>query len=330
MNLVDLLDEGGLKQDEWSLTAPTFGKEGQLTVVGWSGKSGSKKFYILKCVKCSQDNELLGEGYFKSVAASLRKGHLPCACSSKPQWSSFQYTLLCERKSSALGHTFLGFDGKISGQHTRLKMHCDHHGIWTTGTINGLLNMSNGCPSCKPLLISEANTKPDAIMIESFFNTNCFHSDTKFWRSDRKDSRGCKNYWIMQCPECGEKGEALTGDFQKGNRSCGCSPHRQKEAYINCLLDNSVAVGIKFGIAKNSVLRAKQQDTASIYDIQNISVFKFTTVEDCKAAERECKRELQTGVISKVELLDGYTETTYIHNLDKIKQIYKKHGGVEI
>ena len=40
MNLEDVLDpEYGLQQDAWSLSKPTFGEEGQLEVVGWSGKS---------------------------------------------------------------------------------------------------------------------------------------------------------------------------------------------------------------------------------------------------------------------------------------------------
>jgi hypothetical protein len=43
-----------------------------------------------------------------------------------------------------------------------------------------------------------------------------------------------------------------------------------------------------------------------------------------------CKKELETGIIPKQELPDGYTETTYIYNLDKIKQIYMEYGGVEI
>lgn len=66
MNLSELIDDNGLQQDEWSLTKPKFGKEGQLEVVGWGGrfKSIGVKFYILKCKKCNQDTELFGEGVF--------------------------------------------------------------------------------------------------------------------------------------------------------------------------------------------------------------------------------------------------------------------------
>ena len=64
MNLEDVLDpEYGLQQDAWSLSKPTFGEEGQLEVVGWSGIQGRIKLYVLKCDKCSQGSELFGEGY---------------------------------------------------------------------------------------------------------------------------------------------------------------------------------------------------------------------------------------------------------------------------
>jgi len=74
LNLIDLLDEDGLKQDEWSLTAPKFGSEGQLTVVGWSGKTNGNKFYILKCGACSEDPELFAGGYFISLKGGLLRG----------------------------------------------------------------------------------------------------------------------------------------------------------------------------------------------------------------------------------------------------------------
>ena len=44
MNLEDLIDENGLQQDEWSLTNPVFGEDGQLEVVGYNGKKKARKF----------------------------------------------------------------------------------------------------------------------------------------------------------------------------------------------------------------------------------------------------------------------------------------------
>lgn len=53
MNYSDLQQ---IQQDEWSLSRPTFvtPKGGILTVVGWSGKRGHNKCYIVECTECKK------------------------------------------------------------------------------------------------------------------------------------------------------------------------------------------------------------------------------------------------------------------------------------
>lgn len=332
MNLEDVVDpEYGLQQDEWSSTIPTFGKDNQLTVVGRSrrDKSSGVKFYILKCDKCSQDTELFGEGYFSSRKGDLVKGAIPCGCSGSPRWTGEQYSVICSRKANELDYKFLGFVGEWKAQNTKIKMSCDKHGEWNSGTIASLISMGAGCPGCKSESISKFHKKSDDVMIQSFLDTGAFHPNTKFWRSDRKDSRGVKVYWFMSCPECGKAGESFSGDLQQGKRPCACNMHRQQKAYVNWVVDIcNNAVAIKFGITSNSDRRIKEQDSKSAYTLKQHSIYQFPDVASCKQAERECKRELECGVLNKTEMLDGYTETTWCHNLDKIISIYIKYGGV--
>lgn len=332
MNLVDLVNEGGLLQDKWSLTRPKFGKDGQLEVMGWSGKvKGGQKFYVLKCSKCSQDRELFGEGYFRSVKGSLvNLSQVPCGCARSFDWSKEQYAVLCESKAKELGYTFLGFEGEWKGQKTKIKMLCEKHGEWSSGIINNLVNKDQGCPGCRADVTAVGSKKPNDVMIDSFFSSGAFHPDTEFWRSDRKDSRGKKIYWYMSCPECGEVGESISGNLQQGNRPCGCSKHRQQECYINWVVDDhNNAVAIKFGIARDSKQRVKQQDSKAAYTLTQHSVYEFPDVTSCKKAERECKQKLECGILTKEEMPDGYTETTSIRNLIKIIETYKRSGGVE-
>lgn len=330
MNLEDVVDpEYGLQQDEWGLSRPKFGKEGQVEVVGWSGKSGTHKHYIIKCSKCSQDTELFGDGYFRSEKGSLVRGCVPCGCAFNPKWSKDQYTVLCSRKATQLGYTFLGFVGEWKGQTTKIKMLCEKHGEWATGTINTLTCSGAGCSMCGFDITAQAITKPDGIMIKSFFASGSFHPDTKFWRSERTTKQGYKGYWHMSCPECGETGDATCTNLQKGARPCGCSKQRQRQCYINWVIDacdNPVA--IKFGIARDSERRLKQQDRASAYTVKSHSVYHFASVTQTKKAERECKQELECGVIPKRDMPDGWTETTWVYNLEKIEDAYKRNGGV--
>jgi len=329
LNLEDVLNEDGLQQDEWSLTTPTFGEHSQIKVIGWSGKSFTNKYYILKCDKCSQDNELFGEGYFKALKTSFTKGYFPCGCGPRSNWTESQYKTLCTRRAQELGYTFVEFKQPWNKGKTKLILSCDNHGEWLASNYDNMNSRKASCPVCLSHRKRALKLKPDCDLIETFFDSGCFHSETEFWRSDRKDTQGKRNYWVVYCPECGEQGESTTGNLQKGKRCCACSNHRQKEAYIHWVLDdNYSAVAIKFGIATNSHRRRKQQDSKSLYNVQHFIVYTFPTVEDCKKAERECKQEFECGLLKREDMCDGYTETTGIGNFLKVIEIYARNQGV--
>lgn len=327
MNLYNSLVEQ-LKQDEWSLGLPTYGP---LTVVGWSGRNNhSSKFYVLTCKVCSSDLELFGNGYFKMIKEHIVRGHLPCGCGRNPRWDENQYAVLCRRKAEQLGYSFLGFQGEWMQQRTLVNILCEKHGEWCTGNISNLLHSENGCPDCRIETLSTLNTKPDSVMIESFFASGGFHPETKFWRSERKTSQGYGTYWHIYCPECNEQGESTSGHLQEGKRPCGCSNSRQQEAYINYVVNQGVLVAIKFGIARNSLTRVKDQNRKSTHTVQMHLVYEFPDVASCRRAELACKREFECGIISKEHMSDGYTETTHPHNLEKIIEIYERNGGIRI
>lgn len=326
----DVLDPAcGLQQDDYSLSGVAFGDEGQLEVIGWGGKnSGNNKYYILKCKKCSQDTELFGEGVFRSFKGNLVRGQIPCGCSKSHRWNKGQYSTLCSRKAKELGYKFLGFTGGWRGVYTKIQILCEKHGKWETGTINSLVNAGDRCRGCRNDAIIKANTKPDDIMVDSFLSCGAFHPGTKFWRSERLNNRGSKAYWFMSCPQCNEVGESFVGDLQQGKQSCGCSNQRQQEAYINWIVDGDSKVAIKFGIARDSKRRVEQQNSKSAYLVIQYQVYKFPDVASCKKAERECKKELECGILLKRDMPDGWSETTWVYNLNKIEDIYRNYGGV--
>ena len=331
MNLEDVIDhEDGLQQDEWSLSKPTFGEHGQVEVIGWSGRSkGGKgaKYYILKCSVCSLDKELSGDGIFRCLKSDLINGQMSCGCAKNPRWTKEQWTIKVQRKAKELGCDFIGFVGEWKGHTTKITLVCPKHGQWNTSTLNRLINSNQGCPKCKSEKLSELHSKPDSEMIASFFATGAFHQDTKFWRSDRTDNKGRPAYWNVYCPECNSESESFSGNLQKGSRPCLCSNSRQQQAYINFIKDNESPIAIKFGIANVVSTRVKQQDNSSIYTVTNHIVYEFPTKQQCLQAERECKQELPCGILSKEQMEDGWTETTYVCNLDKIRNIYERNGG---
>lgn len=327
MNMFNFINED-INQDNWSVYRPKFGKDSQLEVIGWSGKTGKHKLYVLYCKNCAKDSELFQKGYFRSKKSNLIKGQIPCGCSNKPEWSKEQYIILSKRKARELGYILIEFIGNWKGIHTKMKMLCEEHGEWSSTDITHLLNKGSGCPKCATKTISEAKMKSDKYIIESFLKSKAFHPDTKFWRSERETLNGRKAYWKIYCPDCKQSGESLRGDLQQGKRPCACSPMRQKEAYINLVYDSGTIIAIKFGIANKSQQRLKIQQRKSIYILEQAALYIFPHTENCKKAERECLQELECGIVSKHAMEDGWTETTSLKNLEKIIEIYERNGGI--
>lgn len=110
-----------------------------------------------------------------------------------------------------------------------------------------------------------------------------------------------------------------------------CGNQSQQEGYIHKLTDEVDWSCLKFGIARESKIRIRQQSRSTeLFSIKTLAVYKFPTVSACRDAEKECKRTMVCKILTKSQLADGYTETTPIQNLDKIIEIYERFGGVKI
>lgn len=411
MNLDELVDENGLQQDEWSLTAPTFGLDNQLSVVGWSGKSGSNKCYILKCSKCSQDSELFGEGYFNSPKSSLVRGQIPCGCAKFVKWTEQQYATRCTRASAVSGNSFIGFKTLPINRDTQVIQRCPTHGDWDTSVMNNLLVKLTGCPKCKAeknaARCSETYLIDEIILLQGFKEKLPTNLRFVGWVGEYRGTRtpatlecttherlteiSTPNIWfklnsnqnVVVCPDCifenikksngvpeataivtlkqlvntdrtrfngflgeyegitktkvrvmcsdhGETSSRLYGNLLKASHPCPICAlgSSQIYAYVNKIMQGNMPVALKFGITGNPSHRLRTQNYANILEMENLFVFQFPSREKSFAAEAECKKVFSCGVLDKSLIPDGYTETTYIYNLDELLSIYKKYGGI--
>ena len=330
MNLDDLIDpDFGFVED--TLTGLVFGETGQLQIVGWSGKHGTVKLHILHCSTCSKDPELFGEGYFKTTKSGLNKGLMPCGCSNIPKWSQTQTEVICGRKCKELGIKFVGFIGEYKGAKTPCNLFCPEHGEYSVTKISYFVNRGQkGCKLCKAADAAKRFRKPDETMIASFFKSGVFHPDTKFTRSERKLSNGYPAFWNVYCPVCEQEVDSYCGSLQSGCLPCECKGTRQTRAYITGIYDKDTIIALKFGVAQNPNRRIKEQQPHTIYELKHLGVWEFPKEAMCLAAERECKNSLVCSVVPKEELKDGYTETSYISNLENIISIYEDFGGTRI
>lgn len=149
------------------------------------------------------------------------------------------------------------------------------------------------------------------------------------WRSKKGYTNNMSKF-ISLCPKHGEW-EISVASFLYGRCGCPrCAGQNQKQAYINTVEDGEVPVALKLGIANDSSERVSEQNRRNLFQSTTLGVWVFHTVESCKTAERECKRDLVCGVLSEREMKDGWTETVSVLDLEKVIAIYEKHGGVRI
>ena len=165
-------------------------------------------------------------------------------------------------------------------------------------------------------------------MINRFMASGCFSEGTRFWRSDRKDSKNRRVYWNTLCGICKKTGEATASDLRNGNRQCDCTNRNPKQAYINLILEDNSIMAIKFGITVEANRRAGQQNRKSKLNVYNYMIFEFNDSRDCRQAETQCKKELLCGVVDRELMPDGWSETTAVENISKVIEIYKRKGGV--
>lgn len=328
MNLEDLLEpKDGLLTDDFCGTL--FGKGSQLKVVGWSGKIYSRKRYILFCSLCAEDPELFGEGYFRSVKCDLKVGKLPCGCSPHKKTEE-QCVILCTRAATKLGHKFIYWAEPFKGVYTKCELECIDHGTWKSTGMYSLVTNGHSCPSCAYDKTAKRFSKTDEEMIAGFLSTGAFSEGTLFSRSQKLNKRGYPSYWCVKCSRCSFEYESDYSNLRAGKLGCKCSNRDFDQCYINLITDSSVPIALKFGVSKNSHSRVASQNRSSTFKIENFGIWSFSNRTACIKAEHECFSTLDCGILSKVEMPDGWTETTHVYNLEKIIQIYEKNGGVRM
>jgi hypothetical protein len=335
VDLEELLVDGQLHQDKWSLNTPTFGASGQIRVVGWSHTSSANhKCYVIYCSECAKDPELFAEGFFRTLKRSLLLGRLPCGCAPRVDWTEDQYKILMARSLESSSVKLLGWDGEYRRGKTRMLAVCEIHGEFKAGmTISNYREKgvyAGMCKECGLVKFSEHMSKSDDQFIETFMSTGAYVEGTKITYAGFKQypTNSTKfKHWEVFCPTCNVTYISRSSTLQSGCLGCNCARSNQKQAYINKIYDASGIVCLKLGISFNAEKRRSQIQLATNYTVLLSDVFTFESATDCRKAEKICKETLLCAVMSKDEIPDGYSETTSIDNYDEIVKIYQDSGG---
>lgn len=140
------------------------------------------------------------------------------------------------------------------------------------------------------------------------------------------NSVGVKSKVKYLCPIHGEQ-VIQAESFLRGSGCPQCAGHSQQQLYVNVVKDNGIIVALKFGISKDSDRRLNIQNRCNMFFMERICLYDFSTVKQCKAAERAIKKKLKTGILTVRELKDGYTETVSVSDLENLQKIITQYGG---
>lgn len=123
----------------------------------------------------------------------------------------------------------------------------------------------------------------------------------------------------MKCDIHGEYVECskYIDDVYHGCKSCVEST--SGIFYINKVLKDNTCIALKFGITSNLKRRIREQN--KITKLQVVNIFNINMGTRAKGLENCIKNKLVTGILTKDELDDGYTETTSILNYSKIIEL---------
>lgn len=285
--------------------------------------------YVVKCNLCKDDPELFGDGTFLVDKRSLVKGYMPCGCAKSVRWTEKQYEILVKRTAEKMGYSFVSLLKPFRGQKTKALLSCSKHGQFDKICSNFIFH-NTSCRGCVNDSISQTNRKEDSELVEKIRSSGAFHTDTEFRRSDRTSPRGERPYWWVDCAVCGQSTEGILSNLWSGRVPCCGKTTVKTQAYANLIKDGEIDVAIKFGISKDSKSRLQILNQHSSLSLSNLFTYEFENPRNTRLAELECKQALMCGVVDKQAMPDGWSETTYIYNLEKVEQIYRKHGGVKL
>lgn len=213
-----------------------YGTRGQIEVLGWDGisrypklKNGKDgvRLYTILCHDCKEkDSKLYNDGIYLKALGTLRQGHDPCNCSRYHKKTFQQYLLEIEKACEERNYTFLGTEGKKTGQGS-VNLKCNVHNYqWTSQTKN-FLNGQGTCPCCANKRKSLSELLEEEIAEKRIKEIGGYSDEYHFWRAEKW------GWWYYTCPVCSNdeyvENGLCTGIFKsvdanlfKGCKNCRC------------------------------------------------------------------------------------------------------------
>ncbi|AOQ26840.1 hypothetical protein [Vibrio phage S4-7] len=291
---------------------------GYLTVVDY-GVIDNVKGYLLKC-SC-------GKLKFEKRTCQITSGKTTsCGCSYGRRIKSlYEYR---ERNKVNLEKAGILYISLEQFSNDRIPHWCPVHNEYS---VNSRLCISKfsvaPCFKCGKVVANKNKVKTTEQFIE---DSKSVWGDV--WDYERTVYTGSHNKLTITCRKHGDYQQTAT-DHLCLNVGCKvCSPRsgfdKSKDGSFYLVRWEHKLNGhefIKFGVTNRSVAHRVNTQRTRVANIQYVPTvltdIRFKDGSCCTELETLIKSEFETGVVNKEEFPDGFSETTYVENLNKVKLI---------
>lgn len=291
---------------------------------GFVGNVYKNQHTLLKLV-CTKHGEWSSTSFKSFVKLGTRCPY--CSGVGKYTKEIAENQILSKLNSTKSTLKFLGFNN-WSNKNTKMNkciFLCEKGHTWNTCTITDFVNkLNSNCGICSggvKLNPKDEENEIKRILLEQ--NSKITFKKFETWQ-------GCNTKIVFMCNEHGEWNSTSINSFKSQlvncPRCCVYGYNKNKSGYFYIQkLTNEDKIYYKFGITNNDVvIRMNQQKMHSIFSHEIILSLYFENGEIPFLIEREIKKYITCGVISKNELGNGFTETIESKHINDVLDLIKK------
>tara|TARA_R110000850_G_scaffold60696_1_gene139127 strand:+ start:100 stop:1263 length:1164 start_codon:yes stop_codon:yes gene_type:complete len=245
----------------------------------------------------------------------IKKGYIPCRCKDSvtpfTQWTEElrvdQINTLCQEKNFELISP--PTDNKVTG---RIDLSCNKCKTVWNSSVGNFCNGGYGCPKCG----RDKTEKGVKRSLEYYIKTY----PKEGYNYDKAEYSLCTEHIEIVCEKHGSFFQSPDNHFRGGRGCPSCTKggfNKMKSGILYILSVNEEV--IKFGITNHTTEKRMAEIQSKTKQKLTILYEKyFQDGVELYNKEREIMNTFVTGVVSKSELMSGYTETTYSYNLNNI------------
>lgn len=198
-----------------------------------------------------------------------------------------------------------------------------------------LITRGRVCRKCSKIKVAERNTRKTEQEKKKREERKFIKRDTTL--RHRINERNIETGYVLEeivymsdfeqslikqlCPEHNHRFAITVQSFNGNTKGCKycCTSAFRKDKPVNFYIQTLDDRYIKFGVTNRNVKRRMiEQQRESVFSHELVTSYRFVNGEYADKLERLIKKRFKCGVVNRLDMRDGYTETLPINELSKL------------